>query len=862
MKLVQVNGRALPTLLPAWVAMVCAWLSPAQELVLELPRTAYYRGETVPVVVKVPEAAATGKVTVTLGDRTRFTGDLQGAAMPVAVPTADLKVGPYTLRAVVSGPAGEIAATTAVTLARRPPPDRLEVWLWSYGGGAGDFSYYYDHGFTIAGGANAVRWDDSQRAAVIASLDTRLVRGVYSSVIACGGIQRSDLKSVDAAAEDVGYLGAGRHPERFLNPWHPAVEAARAALNDRFFGALGDHPAVRVAFYNTEVVDDLWLDNQNRAGLDLTRQKLGFTRDEKGSATYLRPGVIADDARLYRYQRYVFQEGNGLAYANRRTAEDIKRRRPDVLALTDPYRAVAYGNLFPGLDLVGTWTYTNNDPKLMLYIETMRALTRGTAQQPLQTVTLLNYPGTLAPRAVTGDSSTRQWFAENPQHAGWVLMGPDRCKEVSWIILSRAPKILGYYFSSACDPQKYGKPEDQFRVPHATSDAIKELSDRVFQPYGGMLTRLDVARRRLAVLSSQASRLHGSGHTAGYPNEQIYGLYSLLAMNHLDGDVLFDEHVATGALKDYQVLFMPYCEAITETMFAEIRRFQERGGLVVADPFLGADLPGALKVDFDLSYRKKVNADAIASGAMFAAWDDHLNPKTAALAEAKGVTAEDDQRIMESYARRLAGQLAGKVTPAVALDTPKALVNVLEKHGVTYLVLVNDNRTYDERTGQYKAIMEKLLPQTVTVTLREWTGPLFAYDLLERKPLPAEKRSDGLSLKAELGTLGGTILALYPVQPSALHIAVPEAVNRGDKAVLTVSLLDPAGGALPGLQPLRVTVTDPKGADSEYSGYYCAEKGTLSLPFAPALNDEVGAWKLAVADLTAGLTAERALTVR
>ena len=35
----------------------------------------------------------------------------------------------------------------------------------------------------------------------------------------------------------------------------------------------------------------------------------------------------------------------------------------------------------------------------------------------------------------------------------------------------------------------------------------------------------------------------------------------------------------------------------------------------------------------------------LANGVMYAEWDDHLNPDTAKLAKARGVTAEDDQKI-------------------------------------------------------------------------------------------------------------------------------------------------------------------------------------------------------------------------
>ena len=45
------------------------------------------------------------------------------------------------------------------------------------------------------------------------------------------------------------------------------------------------------------------------------------------------------------------------------------------------------------------------------------------------------------------------------------------------------------------------------------------------------------------------------------------------------------------------------------------------------------------------------------------------------------MTADEDQKIMESYAGRLKTALAGKVDPEVDVDTPQVLVNVLEKDG-------------------------------------------------------------------------------------------------------------------------------------------------------------------------------------
>jgi hypothetical protein len=196
------------------------------------------------------------------------------------------------------------------------------------------------------------------------------------------------------------------------------------------------------------------------------------------------------------------------------------------------------------------------------------------------------------------------------------------------------------------------------------------------------------------------------------------------------------------------------------------------------------------------------------------------------------------------------------------VDTPRALVNVLEKNGTKYLTVVNDNRAYDERTGPYRATMEKLLPQTVTVTLRDWRGSPQPYDMLEKKTLAVTRNGNCLTFQVALDELGGKLVAICPAALSKVTLSAPADMRRGSPYSLSVVLNDDAGSEPPGLQPLRLTVTDPKGEVAEYSGYYCAENGRLSVPFAPAINDAVGNWKAIVEDLTAGRTAELTFQVR
>jgi hypothetical protein len=123
-----------------------------------------------------------------------------------------------------------------------------------------------------------------------------------------------------------------------------------------------DYPQVKTAFFNTEVVDTLDT-NRNQAGNRLAQELLGFDENDLGQPNFVAPGVIANDDRRYLLHKYKFKRGNGLALANQRTAEMIHRYRPDIITINDPYRYTCLLDMFPGLDVISTWTYTNPDPQ-------------------------------------------------------------------------------------------------------------------------------------------------------------------------------------------------------------------------------------------------------------------------------------------------------------------------------------------------------------------------------------------------------------------------------------------------------------------------------------------------------------------
>jgi len=470
----------------------------------------------------------------------------------------------------------------------------------------------------------------------------------------------------------------------------------------------------------------------------------------------------------------------------------------------------------------------------MLYIETLRAVCKPARQEPLQVVTLLNYPGEV--------------FTE--KHCkGWAMMGPGRLIETTWINVSRAPRILGYY---AFDQVNF---PDDIGGCRPTLETLRTLAAKVFEPYGPMIRQLEVAPRRIAVLSSEASRLYNkSPGLLGYPNYQPYHFYTVLAMAHLNADVVFDETIERYGLDAYDVLVLPKCDVLTKTVYEQVLAFQKRGGMVIADQYLGPSLSEAMRFDFDFTYRQKVSANAIATGKIYlgAGQDDHIIPGKSEMTAVKGVTARQDQLIMESHAARLRKELKGKVEPDVWCDRHDVLINVLEKHGVRYLVVFNDKRTHDERTGPFKGIMEKLESQTVTIHVRRGKETPVAYDLVKQERLDLKQTAEVLTVPVELGELGGTIVALGPAEIARVTVAAPKRMMRNHRYALRIRLVDARRDTGRTDTPLRVVIKNPGGKKTEYSRYGCASNGNYVFDLLPALNDPLGVWTMEVTDLTAG----------
>jgi len=848
--------RRLKMLRSALAGTLLLTVTPAMAVVVEVetPRNAYYRGEVVPVNVRSSDDAGDGaKIRLTLDDRVVREASVAGGQALVRIDTAGLRSAEYTLRVELESSSGKASVEKPLWITKRPNPERMTVWLWPHKAFLDSMKTYDEAALKKLDWWTSIGWNnfafgEEYQPEMKKFWDYALFKGLGVCVMPNGGLQHVNLQSDDPDVKFKSIDGAVVKEGTIANPFHPAVAKWQDDRNRELMLAARDYPNVSTAFFNTEVLDSLAI-NGNEAGKRML-QDSGLSPGAASSPKFVAPGVIADDDPKYLLAKYLYKKGNGLSTANARAAAMVHAYRPDVITMNDPYRSFGFLDGFEGVDAIGTWTYVNPDPKLMLYVETLRTVAKDGNKIPQSTVTFLNYPGELAP--------TDQWM----------MIDDGRLTVTTWINLSRAPKLLSYYVSSGCDPfgaleddLKTPKKPDEFLNPTSTYDQLKRLSDTVFKPHGEMIRKLEVSPRRVAVLSSAAASIHEkTPRLLGfYENYQAYQFYTVMAMANIPADILLDESVERFGLDGYDVLVLPKCEAMPKSVYDQVIAFQKRGGVVIADQYLVADIPGAIKFDFDFSYRDKVTAMAIHKNENFVGKDDHLQPNEAKKVQVTGVTALDDQKILETYAAKLREGLKSVVKREVDCLEPTALLNLTEADGVKYLFVINDKREYGPRLGEYKAVLEKIVPQTVNVSLP--SASVHAYDLIAGKELAVKTSESGASIDVALDQLGGTIVALYPEAIGSVKASAPERMKAGQTQVLAVDMVSSSQAPMPGLQPLRVTLVDPDGRTNEYSDYYCAERGALRIDFTPAVNEPAGRWTFRVDDLTTGQTAETSFDV-
>jgi hypothetical protein len=589
-------------------------------------------------------------------------------------------------------------------------------------------------------------------------IEEAMKRGIELGILvenAKGGIfRRGDAPDADCIMAQDGTI------KNMLNPHKQGFKEKVVFHIQCLMTLFAEFPSVRTLFVNSELEDMLALscDPETRT---MHERKMGFSLDELRNtfrtdafayldAPFIRQGVVADDDKEVAYMKYYFTEGDGWSATNRLMAEVAHRYRPDMIVLTDPYRLCPIPQRFAGMDAVSSWTYTNPDPKTSLFVETLDCASRHLGNASIPSITLWNYAGSIFP---SGENRKNRELT--------VRMGPDRWTECAWFYLSRGGMALGSYFGSPMEIFIDGG--NEYVYSRATEAAMASFCKNVLVPFGELARNTRNIPRNVAVLDCLTARVYGNPereHTH-YANYQIYNFATLLAMSHIPFDVIIEDDVLAGELKHYDMLVLARADVMTESIYRKICAYAKQGGIVIKDQQCLADIPRALTFSFDFFFRKGVNANALSTSQDYASKDDQSTVDIVKKKTMPGVTADQDRAVMEKYAAALREKLDAILPRKLDCSTPRLILNPRCSKNTTYIFVVNDNRTYDERTAIWKSIEEKGLPQAGTISIElPYKQPQFR-ELLSGKALKVRQNGNMWSVDVKVPAAGGAIIAAF-----------------------------------------------------------------------------------------------------
>ncbi len=767
-----------------------------------------------------------------------------------AVDTALLHPGDYEIRAVALRSGREAGGLTVfpISIVAPPNPQRFPLRSWRVIP-PDRMSWWADHGIT---GFSLDTIEDP-----LPPGEARSFAHVLDEAARYGFDVSMDLYPLlsqhwKGTAEARCLLPDGTRDPSRPYPLDPTVMAYARRTAGSAIGPLADYPSLRGAFLQTEFETPFSI---NEVARKLAKQEIGVDLSAVLSPQWIRngqmdptkfppafqprQGLISDDNPMYRFLQWWWERGHGTNYNNLAMAQVIRAKSPNVLTWHDPYRLAPVFKSHLGLDCISTWTYGYPDIKRLAYTTAMQGTARRERQKVMQTITLYVYGEFAVPIGkstsnISSDQAGQEVSFDN---------GPDYTREATWLVMSQRPDILTLYYEWHGDPVP---PEDAaadlFKTSPESFDAMAEINRTLIEPFGPVILRSQRLKPNVAVLmSATAVWFHASPLWPGYPNEQILPFCELLMMNHVPFDVLLDDDIRDGKLKDFDLLVIPRGDTLAQSVYERINEFIHSGKKVIADGTLRASMPGAVITNCDFAFERNL--------------DGH------ALAEGHAITAEEDRARMETYADQLKSLLKGADRPATA-DSKRALINTLQSGEIRYVFVVNDERTYGPRFGQYKLMFETGLPQRTEVGIKV-QGQAALYDALRRKPITYTRNHDEAEFPLTLDPARGKLIAVLPHPIGQVRLEAPSEASRGTAYEISVRVLDTSGRVLRGALPLRIELSDPLGHIDPYSRYAATDlDGNYRITVLPALNDASGKWSVRVTDLVAGTRAEQTINLQ
>ena len=755
--------------------------------------------------------------------------------------------GDYTLWAdVTQGDKTLAKETTEIFIRRRPNPKRMLVNAWDQGdperlahygfnqlklGHDNTMSRWRDGKFLPADNPERmlVPSADARRQAVIDRFDEALKHGMwayfqieYTRRLAEGVPEAYALKRNGKDLQDSAnhYFEAG-HPRG--NPWHPENVRVITDFFRQAMVAWKDLPAWHALLLNSESENtldvygnDYFLEMaKNELGFDVPEDVVGPRWPEKGKELP-EDGIIDTNDPHYRFYRWWAERGEGQPQLHLKVANAVKEIRPDLTCWHDPaLRQPFVRGRLTGLDQVLNWSYAwPNVTRFPLIADEFRLAAPG--QEHIFNIQLIVW-GTVAipPAGPHWDYIKRQGLYL-PAHS------PAIVSTATWMVLSRGITGVSYHAVETVDNRGMTKGDARKDIRgvgyraylYSNPDtllAIKDISERVIQPYGTLIKDLPPMKAEVAMLLSTANAVLARRDPEDFMTNEAGHMYAKFLAAHVPVDPLYEIDVEEGKLARYKAVALPGCRVLPRHIYDAIKAFADAGGIVFADQHLVPSFPNVVTLPRDNS-----------------AWGGEAPLQKEDIDQAKTVRDALDDTIT---------RWADCTSPTVVLST-------LVDGDNRYLFVVNNLR----RTGDYMAPWGKVLDdgvaQSARVSIARTEGVI--YDVLARQEVIAETDHDRLSWDVTLAPGEGRVFAVLPGAVDEPRVTVPETVAKGTTARIEIDTYTE------GRLPLRVTIRDSQGVENEYSDYVLATEGNAAIDLPIAKNDPAGDWTVTARELLGG----------
>ncbi|MHB8997699.1 MAG: LamG domain-containing protein [Armatimonadota bacterium] len=765
--------------------------------------------------------------------------------IPVKVNTT-LRPDDYSLKVSVSGvTAGRnlnVEKELPISIVARPLPNQMPVVMW----GTGDLERLKSIGFThdLRGLADEAKiWKAGAPTEAMSAdqienqgklLDQMLKMGLSAAVYLHPGTWVTRDPERKAKYNRIDRTGAVREHANVCGNFREVKDYCYnvgASVAQTF----GKFPALNASLVHSEVRDgsDLCFHDHDKA---LFREFAGFDIpaevEGKNGLRYTRiknfptNRVIKDDDRILKFYTWFWKDGDGWNPLHSQVHRGLKSTgRKDLWTFFDP--AVRVPDVWGSggdVDMVSQWTYSYPDPiKIGQATDELFAMADGKpGQQVMKMTQIIWYRSGTAPKPPEDTSKWAEWEKAQPE-APFITIAPDHMREAFWSKISRPIRGIMYHgWQSLVDT---GSKTGYVYTHPETQKVLTELTSTVVKPLGPTLLQVPDRKADVAMLESFSSQIFAGRGSYGWSNSWEADMHLILQWAHLQPKIVFDETVVRDGLSGYRVLVMPFCDVLTESVVKRIKEFQKAGGLVVADEYL---CPAIIPDIVIPSYKRtgKPHADKAALQALMISLRKELDP---------------------FYSRYGDSQNADLV------------LRFRQYRDTDYVFALNDKRTYGDYVGQHGKVMEKGLPNAAPVSIQRKSG--FIYDLVNHKAVAAKSAGKGQQFDVNLGPGDGRVFMVTSQPIAGVRLAAPAKAKRGAAVDLAVSVVDKAGKPLAAVVPVELTVRDPKGSSAEFSGYYAARDGKVSVRLDLAPNDPTGTWTVTAKELASGQSKSQKLIV-